>query len=347
MTTPRVSVIVPIYQQEAFVAEMIESLLSQTLADIEIIVIDDGSTDRSGIIAQSFGDSRINYIRRANGGPSVASNDGMLRARGEFIALMGGDDVAEPWRLAHQVEIADQCGADILFSEPALIDAEGRFLRDAVVPNFYGHPVHRDAALIFRQLVLQGNFLCAPTALMRRSVFEQVGLFRPELIQLQDYDYWLRAAAIGKKISVMPRRTTRYRRHIGNLSSAAADDAMMGELMFCICRALASAPGEMIAAAFPEAMPPGKSCASGLDRAVVAMTHPYASALAKSLTLHAFLADEPQATVSDVSMADQGRLAMATSTLSRTILQGAAGAPMDQDMEAALWGPIRRRQVSQ
>jgi GT2 family glycosyltransferase len=339
-------VIVPIFQQEKFVAEMIDSLLSQTLADIEIIVIDDGSTDRGGEIVQGFRDSRVLYTRRHNAGPSIASNDGVLQARGEFVALMGGDDIAEPWRLAHQIDIIRRCNLDMVFSAPALIDECGRKLNDAVIPSFYGHVAHRPASKVFRQLLVGGNFLCAPTAMLRRTVFSDVGLFRPELIQLQDYDFWLRASAIGKTISVMPHRTTRYRRHPGNLSAGSANDAMMGEMMLCIYRALVTAPGEMIVAAFPDLMPPGKVRASALDRAAVAMCHPFAAELSHFLTLNAFLdANGDHDGFAQIPMADLGRCVSAGPAARSAVLNSTREPQTREAAEQALWAPVAERRI--
>ena len=340
---PIVSVVVPVYQQQAFVAEAIASLLAQTLVDIEIIAVDDGSTDDSASIVESFADPRLILIRRPNGGPSVAINDGMMRSRGDFIALLGGDDIAEPWRFAHQIEVMAQRGIDVIFSEPALIDSEGRVLQDSVVPNFYTHAGHRNAPAIFRQLVLDGNFLCAPTVMFRRSVLEEIGLFRPELIQLQDYDYWLRAAAAGKVISVMQRRTTRYRRHLGNLSSAAANDAMMAEMMVCLHRALADAPAPIIAEAFPEMMRPGQAAATRADRAFIAMAHRYAPALSNVFLLRAFLSGDATEPDDTLLMARLGDLPQPIFPAARIILNSGIRSISVESAEEAMWMPARTK----
>jgi hypothetical protein len=256
---------------------------------------------------------------------------------------MGGDDVAEPWRLFHQVEVMTQRGIDIVFSEPSLIDTEGNPLHDAVVPSFYNHTAHRDAPSIFRQLILDGNFLCAPTAMLRRSVFEEVGLFRPELIQLQDYDYWLRAAAAGKTISVMPRRTTRYRRHAGNLSSAGAHDAMMAEMMVCLYRALADAPAAVIAEAFPEMMQPGQHAATRRDRALIAMAHRHAPALSNVFLLRAFLSDE-DAKGSDAFLTTHlGNLSMAVLATGRALPKPGVRPAGSESAEDTMWMPARKQ----
>ena len=214
---PLVSFIIPVFQQEAYIAETVKSALAQTLTDIEVIVIDDGSTDRSAAIVESIEDPRLTLLRRTNGGPSAATNDGMLRARGRFIALLGGDDVAEPDRLARQVDFAEARPADIVFSLPTLIDSDGQFLSDATMPGVFAPPSSTEPASIFRRLLVGGNFLCAPTALFRQELVKVVGLFRNDLVQLQDYDYWLRAAAAGKTLAIMRHRVTRHRRHAKSL----------------------------------------------------------------------------------------------------------------------------------
>lgn len=341
---PVVSVVVPVYQQQAFVAEAIESLLAQTLPDIEIIAVDDGSTDNGPAIIEALHDPRLTLLRRVNGGPSAATNDGVLRARGKYVALLGGDDVAEPWRLAHQVEIAENRGADVVFSLPTLIDEKGRTLSDEVMPVFFDVGPLPDSAAVFRRLLLTGNFLCAPTALFRRDLVEEIGLFRTELIQLQDYDYWLRTAAFGKTFALMQRRVTRYRRHNENLSRPARDDAVSGEFLSSVYRALSQSPGEMIAKAFPELMPPGRTSALPIDRAIVAMSHPYSQALGNALMLHALMSNQTEIRTDGVSMDRLGILCMNVSKPKEYILT----TNIDRTEELAAikrmyLGPIPRR----
>lgn len=290
---PIVSFVIPVYLQEAYVAEAVASALAQTVRDIEVIVVDDGSTDGSAEVVASFDDHRLALLRRTNGGPSVALNDGMRAARGRFIAFLGGDDVAEPTRLSAQLAAADARDADLVFSMPKLIDGRGRVLRSETMDNVFRRPVEMEAHAIFRRLLIDGNFLCAPTCLMRRQLLEDVGFFRDDLIQLQDYDYWLRAAAAGKSFAILQQETTRYRRHASNLSGNAKEDAMVAELVECIVRALSDAPATLLAEAFRDIVPPHLTAARPLDRAMIALMHPRARLIGAAMILQSYLTARP------------------------------------------------------
>src|SRR3989442_14806578 len=96
--SPRVSVIIPVFNQAAYLPAAIDSVLAQTWKDYELLVIDDGSTDRSGEVARGYGD-RLRYVRKENGGGASAVNAGVRHSRGEWIALLPSDDMWEPQKL--------------------------------------------------------------------------------------------------------------------------------------------------------------------------------------------------------------------------------------------------------
>lgn len=268
---PLISVVVAYYQHEKYISETISSLLAQTLHDIEIIVVDDKSTDGGMAIVEAFRDPRIRTIyRRRNGGPSAALNDGIRAAASPHIALTGSDDVSEPWRLEHQLNYLAQRRASIAFSIPTLIDGEGREMHDEVFPAFFRQPQRDTASAALRALFVQGNTYCAPTALIRSDVFQDIGLFDETLIQLQDYDFWLRACTSDHRVALGERRVTRYRVHGANLSHHKNNDKMRGELMRCYVKFLRDCPLEALAKAFPEMARPGTNEA---DRAMIAIRH--------------------------------------------------------------------------
>jgi len=103
----KVSTIIPAYNCERYIKETIESVLSQTYKDIELIIIDDGSTDRTGEIVRSF-ESKVEYIRQSkNTGPSAARNRGIEKAKGEYIAFLDGDDVWMPTKIEEQIKLLE------------------------------------------------------------------------------------------------------------------------------------------------------------------------------------------------------------------------------------------------
>ena len=122
LADPLVSVVLATYQQQSYVRKSIESVLNQSLGDLELIVVDDGSPDDTLKIAQSVHDPRIKILSQPNQGPSVAFNRGMEIAKGKYLAIMSGDDICFPDRLKTQVKVYEEkkpCG---LFSFVTFID---------------------------------------------------------------------------------------------------------------------------------------------------------------------------------------------------------------------------------
>lgn len=274
MSFPLVSVVIPIFNQAPFVVETVGSAVRQTYPNLQVIVVDDGSTDGSAELLRSeFGD-RITLIRQGNGGPSSAINAGIAAARGEFIALSGGDDVCVEDRVAVQLEIMGATSHDIIFSKPMLIDADGAPLPDDAFPAFFGV---RPEGPLLRTLLVDGNFLCAPSAMMRRGVIEKIGMFRLGLVQLQDYDYWLRASAAGLSLAEVEPRVVRYRRHSANLSARTSGLASIAETIPVIKSVLDRGEPAVLRSAFPYLFEPVVELNSPLtlfDKALLLLSHP-------------------------------------------------------------------------
>src|SRR5205085_7436654 len=126
LDSPLVSVSLVTYNHEKYVAEAIRSVLGQTMADLEVVVVDDGSTDGTPAVVRSFDDPRVVSIRQENGGPSAATNRALAACRGRYVALLSGDDACEPDRLQVQLDEYERSGPGILFSGCALMDDGGR-----------------------------------------------------------------------------------------------------------------------------------------------------------------------------------------------------------------------------
>jgi glycosyltransferase involved in cell wall biosynthesis len=188
---PTVSVLMPVYNVERYVAEATESILSQTYEDFEFIVVDDGSTDASLDILQNYTrqDKRIRLTSRPNTGLVGALNDGLTAARGQFLARMDADDVSLPERLEKQVEYLEQhpkvvgVGCRVMFTDP-----EGLPLRCMV--DWFAHDE------IEAELLRGGQGIVGAAATMRREALVAVGGYRQECNTLEDLDMSLR---IGEK----------------------------------------------------------------------------------------------------------------------------------------------------
>ncbi len=207
--TPRVTVVMPVYNAERYVAEAVESILGQSFGDLELIAIDDGSTDGSRAILERIaaGDGRLRLISRPNTGYSVALNEGLALARGEFVARMDADDVALPRRLEVQIEHLrrnPECVA--VGSRVLLIDADG-----AALCPFGDRLTHEeiDGAHLSD---IGGSAIVHPSVTIRRGALKIVGGYRSELEPAEDVDLFLRLAEVGR-LANLPEILLEYRRH--------------------------------------------------------------------------------------------------------------------------------------
>lgn len=199
---PLVSIILPSYNYASFIAEAVESVLRQTHSNIEVIIVDDGSTDDTADVAARLvkQDARIVYIRQSNQGPSVARNTGMQKAKGEFILFLDADDISPPQKiqahLEHFVQVPD---ADISYGRSRYFlsgKPEENFSSIALDHNDWMPCVSGNATTVIPALVVN-NIMPICSAMLRRSVVERVRNFDNALKWVEDWDYWLRAAAAG------------------------------------------------------------------------------------------------------------------------------------------------------
>ena len=252
--SPLVSVVVPFFEQEPFVLPTVQSLLSQSYENLQIIAVDDGSSDNGLELLQSITDPRLKLIRQDNQGPSAALNTGLLNAEGEYVALLGGDDVAAEDRIAKQLNVLEGSDADLVFCHPALIDEAGNPLDDHHYSVLYRETGHSPTHRVFNRLFFRGNYFCAPSVMLRRNVIDKVGLFHHGLLQLQDFDYWIRACKNGFKFWIGSERLIFYRRRKGdkNLSSKRNQDRTRFEHSFILRRYFQHCPDWLIKDAFSD-----------------------------------------------------------------------------------------------
>jgi glycosyltransferase involved in cell wall biosynthesis len=185
--TPAVSVVVATYNYGRYLAGALESALGQTFSDLEVIVVDDGSTDDTAQVAARFtSDPRVSYVRTEHVGQPGAKNIGIRRARAPLVAFLDADDVWMPDKLERQLPLFESAARPaVVFSERIQIDAEGRPLVSPQ-PSF---PRGQVLAEIFLD-----NFICFSSVVVRRDVFESAGVFDESLALAIDYDLWLRVA---------------------------------------------------------------------------------------------------------------------------------------------------------
>lgn len=209
---PLVSVLMPAYNAERYVAEAVESILAQTFTDFEFLIIDDGSTDRTRAILERFAarDDRIRLVSRPNTGHVVALNQMLANARGKLLARMDADDVALPDRFAAQVKfLRDHPEVVCVGGHYQVIDAKGR-------PLWINTPPERDEEI--QRMALSGRCpINHPSVMMRARVARDVGGYREEMIVAQDLDLWLRMGERGQ-LANLPKVVLRYRLHDRSVS---------------------------------------------------------------------------------------------------------------------------------
>lgn len=190
MSTPRVSVVIPTYNYARFVCNAVDSVLSQTYQDYEIIVVDDGSRDDTGDVLAPYGDL-IRYIRQENAGPSTARNNGIGLARGEFIAFLDADDLWLPHKLENQVRFLDANPEfGMVFSDMShCVDG------DMVHTSYLRERGYRYVAQgsIYNNLLKEG-FIFTPTVMLRSKCLDLVGTFDVTMCNCEDVDLWFRIA---------------------------------------------------------------------------------------------------------------------------------------------------------
>ncbi|MFN8644859.1 MAG: glycosyltransferase [Candidatus Binatia bacterium] len=256
---PRVSVVIPSFNHAAFVAEAVRSVLAQTLGDLEIVVVDDGSDDDSVAVLRGIADARLQVHAQANQGAHAAINAGLARARGDVLAVLNSDDAFHPQRLARAVAALDADPAvGLVGSHVEVVDASGRRLgvkhgpRD-LEPWPLPHPERSfRAGDDLRAALLTENFWATTSNFVfRRALWERVGPFRP-LRFTHDWDFALRAAALAPT-ALLPEPLLRYRVHAANtIRSDRA--AMVFEICWCLAVHLPAALAERgWAAAVPAA----------------------------------------------------------------------------------------------
>lgn len=203
--------VVAAYEAEAWIAESVGAILGQTRPPDEVIVVDDGSTDGTAEALARFGDE-IRVVRRPNGGCPAAFNTAFAHATGDYVALCGADDVWEPRKLEWQAAtVAAHPQVDVLFGDARLFGlADGTYATPPGVGLLNGGALR---AALYRE-----NLVCAPSVVIRRSLFERLGPF-VEHFGADDYEYWMRCLRAGATFHYDPRVLLGYRRHEGNLSS--------------------------------------------------------------------------------------------------------------------------------
>ncbi len=209
MLSPKVSVIVATYNREKYLKEAIISVLEQTYCDFEIIVIDDGSTDNTHIMIESFQDPRLRYIKQENHGRSHARNVGLHLSKGQYIAFLDSDDLYLMHKLALQISYLDtHPKVGMIYTSAYCIDDNGNFISHQYKAKVSGSIYHKIAFFIPVTITL-------PTVMLRRNIILKAGGFDEKMYRFEDTDLWRRISKITP-IDAIDVYTCKLRTHAGN-----------------------------------------------------------------------------------------------------------------------------------
>jgi len=207
-----VSVLMPVYNAQKYIADTVESILGQTYSNFEFLITDDGSKDQSLHILRKYAtqDRRISLTSRPNKGLTPTMNEMLLKAKGEFIAIIEHDDVAPKNRLLNQVKfLCDYSDVVAVSGAMELIDEKGRLLTCLSLPESNDQ---------IQALALAGHgSLCNPGAMIRREALLKVGGYDEKMKLAHDLDLWLKLGEIGQ-LANLKTTVVRYRLHSESLS---------------------------------------------------------------------------------------------------------------------------------
>lgn len=197
------SVVMTAYNEERWIADAIASVLAQTHAELELIVVDDGSTDATVEQVERFADdSRLRLVRQENAGLSAARNTGIAASESDWVAFLDSDDLWMPTYLERvDATLTGRPEVGFAYVDAWRLDPDGRFFREQAMARQHPPSVPpADPTAFLRLLVEHGNFIFVSTT-VRRAALEEAGGFKVELTSCEDFDLWIRILAAGHGVA--------------------------------------------------------------------------------------------------------------------------------------------------
>lgn len=185
---PFFSVIIPLYNKESFIRNTIESVLNQTFWDFEIVIVNDGSTDKSEDVVFSFDDARIKYFSQQNSGTSAARNKGIEKANGTYIAFLDADDYWYPHFLEHFRYIIELYPEQFVFSTAKEIETPNKIF----IPKYSIKKTNNFEIVNYFDASKKESVLWTSSSVFHKSVFEKAGNFDTNIKSIEDTDMWVR-----------------------------------------------------------------------------------------------------------------------------------------------------------
>ncbi len=223
MNPQRISVCIPAYKAERYLGETLETVREQEFTDWELIVVEDGSRDRTEEIVRGFGarvSQSVRYLRHeTNRGLTVTRNTGIAQARAEWVAILDSDDLWTPDHLTKCVDRADAGDVDVVHGWTMLFDSESGRELELRAPD-------ARAVADFPCSLFDNRYVIQPSSvIISKSLWNGVGGFNPNFQHVEDREMWLRCARAGARFASTGQETCRYRKHGTAMSSQSAEMA--------------------------------------------------------------------------------------------------------------------------
>lgn len=219
----KVSIVIPVYNAEKYLRECVESTLSQTYKDIEVIAVNDGSKDNSLKILKSF-DEKIKIISKKNGGTATALNTGIREMSGEWFKWVSADDVLYPNAIEELILEAQKLENKnyIFYSNYDIIDSESKVIKQFIEPDYNEMSPFEMNTILLDHYVGNGT-----TSLIHRSAFDKYGMFDETIGYAEDYELWLRLCLIhGYVLHLVSKVLAKYRVHETQLTQSKIGESL-------------------------------------------------------------------------------------------------------------------------
>jgi glycosyltransferase involved in cell wall biosynthesis len=239
---PLVSIIIPCYNYGNYLKFTLQCILNQTYSDWECLIIDDGSTDNTKLVASEFSeiDKRVCYIYQDNAGPSAARNNGITKSSGTYIQFLDSDDLIHVDKIRLQVEFMERHGnADLVYGDALFFDTNEKpewKMGNAKRGKYNNLKVTGQGAIMIRNLC-KNNFIEISCPLIKKDLIDKIGYFDVGFFIYEDWQYWFRAAVAGAYFVYEPMTGTEtYISHghsslLGNIKKCAKYGLMMRRYM--------------------------------------------------------------------------------------------------------------------
>lgn len=236
---PIFSVVIPAYNHNQYIGDTIQSVLNQTFTDFEIIIVNDGSTDDTEKVIQSFSDKRIRYYYQKNHDAPYTINRGIREAQGQYIAILNSDDIFEGEKLQNSLDYLCQ-GYEFVFGKIKVINEKNEEISaDEQRVKWINEKLNKSGEDVsLKKLLLNINyFITTSNFVFKKNIIERVGYFHEKLHYSHDFDFLLRLFTSEIKIKFIPEHQVSYRMHSDNTLGKGKADAIL-ELSYSIVKRL-------------------------------------------------------------------------------------------------------------